>query len=186
MAEPCPWPECGPGEWSARGSCPCQPRPGPAADPRSFQPLRAARGSARPGSRARWRLASGQADARGRGRKYAGRAGRPGNRPGNLMSRRRDTWNICSTKRAGLKPLRDPREVSGRELLACRIVDPPSQTEPEGAETLMAEETSSGGGNSGLAFIVGGLVVIVAVLAFFMMSGGFTQKKKVDVDISAS
>ncbi|PXA77126.1 hypothetical protein DMC25_23525 [Caulobacter sp. D4A] len=49
----------------------------------------------------------------------------------------------------------------------------------------MAEETKSGG-NAGLAFIVGALVVIVAVLAFMMFSGGFTQKKTVDVDISAS
>jgi hypothetical protein len=29
-------------------------------------------------------------------------------------------------------------------------------------------------------------VVIVAVLAFFMFSGGLTQKKSVDVNISAS
>jgi hypothetical protein len=50
----------------------------------------------------------------------------------------------------------------------------------------MAEGTSNSGGNSGLAFIVGGLVVIVAVLAFFMYSGGFSQKKSVDVNISAS
>jgi len=52
----------------------------------------------------------------------------------------------------------------------------------------MAEGTnsSSSGGNSGLAFIVGGLVVVVAVLAFFMFSGGMTQKKSIDVDISAS
>jgi hypothetical protein len=50
----------------------------------------------------------------------------------------------------------------------------------------MAEGTSNSGGNSGLAFIVGGLVVIVAVLAFFMYSGGFSQKKSVDVNVSAS
>lgn len=51
----------------------------------------------------------------------------------------------------------------------------------------MAEGTSnSGGGNSALAFIVGGLVVIVAVIAFFVYSGGFSQKKSVDVNISAS
>jgi hypothetical protein len=50
----------------------------------------------------------------------------------------------------------------------------------------MAEGTSNSGGNSGLAFIVGGLVVIVAVLAFFMYSGGFSQKKTVDVNVSAS
>ena len=50
----------------------------------------------------------------------------------------------------------------------------------------MAEDTGKSGGNSGLAFIVGGLVVIVAVLAFVMYSGGFTQKKSVDVNISAS
>jgi hypothetical protein len=50
----------------------------------------------------------------------------------------------------------------------------------------MAEGTSNSGGNSGLAFIVGGLVVIVAVLAFFIYSGGFSQKKTVDVNVSAS
>jgi hypothetical protein len=50
----------------------------------------------------------------------------------------------------------------------------------------MAEGTSNSGGNSGLAFIVGGLVVIVAILAFFMYSGGFSQKKTVDVNVSAS
>jgi len=50
----------------------------------------------------------------------------------------------------------------------------------------VAEGNTSGGGNAGLAFIVGALVVVVAVLAFLMFSGGFTQKKKVDVDITAS
>ncbi|MDG2529678.1 hypothetical protein [Caulobacter endophyticus] len=50
----------------------------------------------------------------------------------------------------------------------------------------MAEESKSGGGNSGLAFIVGALVVVVAVLGFLMFSGGFTQKKSVDVDITAT
>ncbi|MBO9709634.1 MAG: hypothetical protein J7521_15625 [Caulobacter sp.] len=50
----------------------------------------------------------------------------------------------------------------------------------------MAEGSNSGGGNAGLAFIVGALLVVVAVLAFFMFSGGMTQKKKVDVDISAT
>ena len=51
----------------------------------------------------------------------------------------------------------------------------------------MAEDTSnSGGGNSALAFIVGGLVVVVAIIAFLVYSGGFTQKKSVDVNISAS
>jgi ABC-type transporter Mla subunit MlaD len=51
----------------------------------------------------------------------------------------------------------------------------------------MAEGSNTGGGNAGMAFIVGALVVIVAVLAFLMVSGGgFTQKKKVDVDITAS
>jgi len=50
----------------------------------------------------------------------------------------------------------------------------------------MAEGSNTGGGNAGMAFIVGALVVVVAVLAFLMFSGGFTQKKKVDVDISAS
>jgi hypothetical protein len=38
-----------------------------------------------------------------------------------------------------------------------------------------------------MAFVIGALVVVVAVLAFLMFSGGgFTQKKKVDVDITAS
>jgi hypothetical protein len=50
----------------------------------------------------------------------------------------------------------------------------------------MAEGTNSGGGNSALAFIVGGLVVVVAVIAFMVYSGGFTQKKSVDVNITAS
>lgn len=50
----------------------------------------------------------------------------------------------------------------------------------------MAEESKSGGGNSGLAFIVGALVVVVAVLGFMMFSGGFTQKKSVDINISAT
>jgi hypothetical protein len=50
----------------------------------------------------------------------------------------------------------------------------------------MAEGTSSSGGNGGLAFIVGGLVVIVAIIAFVAYSGGFSQKKSVDVNISAS
>jgi len=50
----------------------------------------------------------------------------------------------------------------------------------------MAEGTSSSGGNGGLAFIVGGLVVIVAIIAFVVYSGGFSQKKSVDVNISAS
>ncbi|MBU4435516.1 MAG: hypothetical protein PSX79_01315 [bacterium] len=49
----------------------------------------------------------------------------------------------------------------------------------------MAEDTKSGG-NSGLAFIVGGLVVVVAVLAFLVYSGGFSQKKSIDVNVSAS
>jgi len=51
----------------------------------------------------------------------------------------------------------------------------------------MAEGTSnSGGGNSGLAFIVGGLVVIVAIIAFVVYSGGFSQKKSIDVNVSAT
>ena len=50
----------------------------------------------------------------------------------------------------------------------------------------MAEGTSNSGGNSGLAFIVGGLVVIVAIIAFVVYSGGFTQKKSIDVNVSAS
>lgn len=50
----------------------------------------------------------------------------------------------------------------------------------------MTEQTSRGGGNSGLAFIVGALVVIVAVIAFVVYSGGFSQKKSIDVNVSAS
>ena len=50
----------------------------------------------------------------------------------------------------------------------------------------MAEGNSNSGGNSGLAFIVGGLVVVVAVIAFLVYSGGFTQKKSIDVNVSAS
>lgn len=49
----------------------------------------------------------------------------------------------------------------------------------------MAEGNTSGGGNAGLAFILGALVVVVAVIAFFVFSGGMTQKKKVDVTVSA-
>jgi len=36
-----------------------------------------------------------------------------------------------------------------------------------------------------MAFIVGALVVVVAVIAFFVFSGGMTQKKKVDISVSA-
>lgn len=50
----------------------------------------------------------------------------------------------------------------------------------------MTEQTSRGGGNSGLAFIVGALVVVVAVIAFVVYSGGFSQKKSIDVNVSAS
>ena len=50
----------------------------------------------------------------------------------------------------------------------------------------MTEQTGRGGGNSGLAFIVGALVVIVAVIAFVVYSGGFSQKKSIDVNVSAS
>ena len=50
----------------------------------------------------------------------------------------------------------------------------------------MADGTGKSGGNSGLAFIVGGLVVVVAVIAFFVYSGGFTQKKSIDVNVSAT
>jgi ABC-type transporter Mla subunit MlaD len=49
----------------------------------------------------------------------------------------------------------------------------------------VAEGNTSGGGNAGLAFILGALVVVVAVIAFFVFSGGMTQKKKVDVTVSA-
>lgn len=51
----------------------------------------------------------------------------------------------------------------------------------------MAEEThtNSGGGGSGMAFIVGALVVVVAVIAYFVFTGGMTQKKKVDINVSA-
>lgn len=50
----------------------------------------------------------------------------------------------------------------------------------------MAEGARNSGGNAGLAFIVGGLVVIVAIIAFVVYSGGFTQKKSIDVNVSAS
>jgi hypothetical protein len=36
-----------------------------------------------------------------------------------------------------------------------------------------------------MAFIVGALVVVVAVIAFFVFTGGLTQKKSVDVKVSA-
>jgi hypothetical protein len=51
----------------------------------------------------------------------------------------------------------------------------------------VAEEThtNSGGGGSGMAFIVGALVVVVAVIAYFVFTGGMTQKKKVDINVSA-
>lgn len=50
----------------------------------------------------------------------------------------------------------------------------------------MADGTNtSGGGGAGMAFIVGALVVIVAVMAFFMFTGGFSQKKSVDINVSA-
>ena len=49
----------------------------------------------------------------------------------------------------------------------------------------MAEGNTSGGGNTGLAFIIGALVVVVAVIAFFVFTGGMTQKKKVDISVSA-
>lgn len=50
----------------------------------------------------------------------------------------------------------------------------------------MTEQSSRSGGNGGLAFIVGALVVIVAVIAFVVYSGGFSQKKSIDVNVSAS
>jgi hypothetical protein len=49
----------------------------------------------------------------------------------------------------------------------------------------VAEGNTSGGGNTGLAFIIGALVVVVAVIAFFVFTGGMTQKKKVDISVSA-
>lgn len=50
----------------------------------------------------------------------------------------------------------------------------------------MAEEThTSGGGGTGMAFIVGALVVVVAVIAYFVFTGGMTQKKTVDINVSA-
>lgn len=50
----------------------------------------------------------------------------------------------------------------------------------------MAEETNTGGGGgTGMAFIIGALVVVVAVIAFFVFTGGMTQKKTVDVNVSA-
>jgi hypothetical protein len=36
-----------------------------------------------------------------------------------------------------------------------------------------------------MAFIVGALVVVVAVIAYFVFAGGVTQKKKVDINVSA-
>jgi predicted metalloprotease len=54
-------------------------------------------------------------------------------------------------------------------------------------EADVAEEThtSSGGGGTGMAFIIGALVVVVAVIAYFVFTGGVTQKKKVDINVSA-
>ena len=50
----------------------------------------------------------------------------------------------------------------------------------------MAEESNTGGGgNTGLAFIIGALLVVVAVIAYFVFTGGMTQKKKVDINVSA-
>ncbi|WP_165185892.1 hypothetical protein [Caulobacter soli] len=50
----------------------------------------------------------------------------------------------------------------------------------------MAEQTNTGGGGgAGMAFIVGALVVIVAVIAYFVFTGGMTQKKSVDIKVSA-
>ena len=51
----------------------------------------------------------------------------------------------------------------------------------------MAEgSNTNGGGGASMAFILGALVVVVAVIAFFVFTGGLTQKKKVDVDITAT
>jgi predicted metalloprotease len=54
-------------------------------------------------------------------------------------------------------------------------------------EAKVAEETntSGGGGGTGMAFIVGALVVVVAVIAYFVFTGGMTQKKRVDINVSA-
>ncbi|GGL40245.1 hypothetical protein GCM10010983_41590 [Caulobacter rhizosphaerae] len=53
-------------------------------------------------------------------------------------------------------------------------------------ETNVAEETNtSGGGGTGMAFIIGALVVVVAVIAYFVFAGGVTQKKRVDINVSA-
>jgi len=50
----------------------------------------------------------------------------------------------------------------------------------------VAEETNTGGGSgTGMAFILGALVVVVAVIAYFVFTGGVTQKKKVDINVSA-
>jgi len=51
----------------------------------------------------------------------------------------------------------------------------------------VAEEThtSGGGGGTGMAFIIGALVVVVAVIAYFVFAGGVTQKKRVDINVSA-
>ena len=50
----------------------------------------------------------------------------------------------------------------------------------------MAEGSNTSGGNSGMAFILGALVVVVVLIGFFVFTGGLTQKKTVDVNISAS
>ena len=52
-------------------------------------------------------------------------------------------------------------------------------------ESKVAEGNTSGGGNAGMAFIIGALVVVVAVIAFFVFTGGVTQKKSVDIKVSA-
>jgi hypothetical protein len=53
-------------------------------------------------------------------------------------------------------------------------------------EIDVAEETNTGGGGgTGMAFIIGALVVVVAVIAYFVFTGGMTQKKKVDINVSA-
>jgi hypothetical protein len=65
--------------------------------------------------------------------------------------------------------------------MPCRLFDGTKRT----GEPKVAEGSNTGGGNAGLAFIVGALVVVVAVIAFFVFSGGMTQKKKVDINISA-
>lgn len=51
----------------------------------------------------------------------------------------------------------------------------------------MAAETHTRGGDggTGMAFIIGALAVVVAVIAYLVFAGGVTQKKSVDINVSA-